>query len=84
LKATLATVENNVKKAQATLTEAKAIVGQKQAKLLALQNAPKILADAQAKLVTAKNDLANKMAILDEAVAKLKSLQAVQGEAQKQ
>lgn len=84
LKATLATVENNVKKAQATLTDAKAIVGQKQAKLLALQNAPKILADAQAKLVTAKNDLANKMAILDEAVAKLKSLQAVQAEAQKQ
>ncbi|HEN2953253.1 TPA: C39 family peptidase [Streptococcus agalactiae] len=84
LKATLATVENNVKKAQATLTEAKAIVGQKQAKLLALQNAPKILADAQAKLVTAKNDLANKMAILDEAVAKLKSLQDVQAEAQKQ
>ncbi|HEO2885588.1 TPA: C39 family peptidase, partial [Streptococcus agalactiae] len=84
LKATLATVENNVKKAQATLTEVKAIVGQKQAKLLALQNAPKILADAQAKLVTAKNDLANKMAILDEAVAKLKSLQAVQAEAQKQ
>ncbi|HEM9341974.1 TPA: C39 family peptidase [Streptococcus agalactiae] len=84
LKATLATVENNVKKAQATLTETKAIVGQKQAKLLALQNAPKILADAQAKLVTAKNDLANKMAILDEAVAKLKSLQAVQAEAQKQ
>ncbi|HEO8136244.1 TPA: C39 family peptidase [Streptococcus agalactiae] len=84
LKATLATVENNVKKAQATLTEAKAIVGQKQAKLLALQNAPKILAEAQAKLVTAKNDLANKMAILDEAVAKLKSLQAVQAEAQKQ
>ncbi|HGD2224746.1 TPA: C39 family peptidase [Streptococcus agalactiae] len=84
LKATLATVENNVKKAQATLTDAKAIVGQKQAKLLALQNAPKILSDAQAKLVTAKNDLANKIAILDEAVAKLKSLQAVQGEAQKQ
>ncbi|HEO7006116.1 TPA: C39 family peptidase [Streptococcus agalactiae] len=84
LKATLATVENNVKKAQATLTDAKAIVDQKQADLQALQNAPKILAEAQAKLVTAKNDLANKMAILDEAVAKLKSLQAVQAEAQKQ
>ncbi|MFS5210475.1 C39 family peptidase [Streptococcus agalactiae] len=84
LKATLATVENNVKKAQATLTDAKAIVGQKQAKLLALQNAPKILADAQAKLVTAKNDLANKIAILDEAVAKLKELEAIKADAQNQ
>ncbi|MGV3419088.1 C39 family peptidase [Streptococcus agalactiae] len=84
LKATLATVENNVKKAQATLTEAKAIVGQKQAKLLALQNAPKILAEAQAKLVTAKNDLANKIAILDEAVAKLKELEAIKADAQNQ
>lgn len=84
LKATLATVENNVKKAQATLTDAKAIVGQKQAKLLALQNAPKILSDAQAKLVTAKNDLANKIAILDEAVAKLKELEAIKADAQNQ
>ncbi|HHL2029668.1 TPA: LPXTG cell wall anchor domain-containing protein, partial [Streptococcus agalactiae] len=63
---------------------AKAIVGQKQAKLLALQNAPKILSDAQAKLVTAKNDLANKIAILDEAVAKLKELEAIKADAQNQ
>ncbi|MFS5167654.1 C39 family peptidase [Streptococcus halichoeri] len=84
LKATLATVENNVKKAQATLTDAKAIAGQKQADLQALQNAPKILADAQAKLVTAKNDLADKVAILDKEVAKLKELQAVKAEAQNQ
>ncbi|HEN6546647.1 TPA: C39 family peptidase [Streptococcus agalactiae] len=84
LKATLATVENNVKKAQATLTDAKAIVDQKQADLQALQNAPKILAEAQAKLVTAKNDLANKIAILDEAVAKLKELEAIKADAQNQ
>lgn len=84
LKATLATVENNVKKAQATLTDAKAIVDQKQADLQALQNAPKILAEAQAKLVTAKNDLANKIAILDETVAKLKELEAIKADAQNQ
>ncbi|HGK6951912.1 TPA: C39 family peptidase [Streptococcus agalactiae] len=84
LKATLATVENNVKKAQATLTDAKAIVGQKQADLQALQNASKILADAQDKLVTAKNDLANKIAILNEAVAKLKELEAIKADAQNQ
>ncbi|HGI1798063.1 TPA: C39 family peptidase [Streptococcus agalactiae] len=84
LEATLVNAKNKVTDAQDKLTSVQMILGQKQAKLLALQNAPKILADAQAKLVTAKNDLANKMAILDEAVAKLKSLQAVQAEAQKQ
>ncbi|ELY5748219.1 C39 family peptidase [Streptococcus iniae] len=84
LKATLATVENNVKKAQATLTDAKAIVGQKQVDLQALQNAQKVLAEAQAKLLSAKADLANKTTILEGEMAKLKALQAEKVEAQNQ
>ncbi|WP_203261454.1 C39 family peptidase [Streptococcus uberis] len=87
----LASLQDNYVKAQASVTEAKTTLStaktslvQKQAKLLALQNAPKVLSDAQAKLVTAKSDLANKMAILDKEVAKLKELQAVQAQAENQ
>ncbi|HGH7976373.1 LPXTG cell wall anchor domain-containing protein [Streptococcus dysgalactiae] len=84
LEATLVNAKNKVTDAQDKLTSVQMILGQKEAKLLALQNAPKILADAQAKLVTAKNDLANKIAILDEAVAKLKELEAIKADAQNQ
>lgn len=87
----LASLQDNYVKAQASVTEAKTTLStaktslvQKQAKLLALQNAPKVLSDAQAKLVTAKSDLANKMAILDKEETKLKELQAVQAQAQNQ
>lgn len=84
LKATLATVENNVKKAQATLTDAKAIVGQKQADLQALQNAPKVLSDAQVRLAQAKSELANKVSTLNQAIVKLKELQSKQADAEAQ
>ncbi|HEO6721951.1 TPA: C39 family peptidase [Streptococcus agalactiae] len=84
LEATLVNAKNKVTDAQDKLTSVQMILGQKEAKLLALQNAPKILADAQAKLVTAKNDLTNKIAILDEAVAKLKELEAIKADAQNQ
>ncbi|WP_165737607.1 LPXTG cell wall anchor domain-containing protein [Streptococcus dysgalactiae] len=82
--AALANAQNKVKKAQDSLTSAQTILGQKQADLQALQNAPKVLAEAQAKLLSAKADLVNKKAILDKEVAKLKELQAVQAEAQNQ
>lgn len=84
LEATLVNAKNKVTDAQNKLTSVQMILGQKEAKLLALQNAPKILADAQAKLVTAKNELANKIAILNEAVAKLKELEAIKADAQNQ
>lgn len=84
LEATLVNAKNKVTDAQDKLTSVQMILGQKEAKLLALQNAPKILADAQTKLVTAKNDLANKIAILNEAVAKLKELEAIKADAQNQ
>ncbi|SUN28543.1 Laminin subunit alpha [Streptococcus agalactiae] len=84
LKATLVNAKNKVTDAQDKLVSVQTILGQKEAKLLALQNAPKILADAQAKLVTAKNNLANKIAILNEAVAKLKELEAIKADAQNQ
>lgn len=84
LEATLVNAKNKVTDAQDKLVSVQTILGQKEAKLLALQNAPKILADAQAKLVTAKNDLANKIAILNEAVAKLKELEAIKADAQNQ
>lgn len=80
----LANAQNKMKKAQDSLTSAQMILGQKQADLQALQNAPKVLAEAQAKLLSAKADLVNKKAILDKEVAKLKELQAVQAEAQNQ
>ncbi|KLJ32955.1 MULTISPECIES: LPXTG cell wall anchor domain-containing protein [Streptococcus] len=80
----LANAQNKMKKAQDSLTSAQTILGQKQADLQALQNAPKVLAEAQAKLLSAKADLVNKKAILDKEVAKLKELQAVQAEAQNQ
>ncbi|WP_249629691.1 LPXTG cell wall anchor domain-containing protein [Streptococcus uberis] len=80
----LANAQNKMKKAQDSLTSAQTILGQKQAELQALQNAPKVLAEAQAKLLSAKADLVNKKAILDKEVAKLKELQAVQAEAQNQ
>lgn len=84
LEATLVNAKNKVTDAQDKLVSVQTILGQKEAKLLALQNAPKILADAQAKLVTAKNNLANKIAILNEAVAKLKELEAIKADAQNQ
>ncbi|GFE43835.1 hypothetical protein ScFU1_15160 [Streptococcus canis] len=84
LEAILVNAKNKVTDAQDKLVSVQTILGQKEAKLLALQNAPKILADAQAKLVTAKNDLANKIAILNEAVAKLKELEAIKADAQNQ
>lgn len=87
----LASLQDNFKEAQASVADAKTSLdtaktnlAQKQANLLSLQNAPKVLTESQAKLVTAKTDLANKMAILDKEVAKLKELQAVQAEAQNQ
>lgn len=87
----LASLQDNFKEAQASVADAKTSLdtakknlAQKQANLLSLQNAPKVLTELQAKLVTAKTDLANKMAILDKEVAKLKELQAVQAEAQNQ
>lgn len=87
----LASLQDNFKEAQASVADAKTSLDtaktnleQKQANLLSLQNAPKVLTESQAKLVTAKTDLANKMAILDKEVAKLKELQAVQAEAQNQ
>ncbi|MCK1215723.1 C39 family peptidase [Streptococcus uberis] len=87
----LASLQDNFKEAQASVADAKTSLdtvktnlAQKQANLLSLQNAPKVLTEAQAKLVTAKTDLANKMAILDKEVAKLKELQVVQAEAQNQ
>ncbi len=80
----LANAQNKVKKAQDSLTSAQTILGQKQADLQALQNAPKVLAEAQAKLLSAKADLVNKKAILDKEVAKLKELKAVHAEAQNQ
>lgn len=80
----LANAQNKMKKAQDSLTSAQTILGQKQADLQALQNAPKVLAEAQAKLLSAKADLVNKKAILDKEVAKLKELQAVQAEVQNQ
>ncbi len=84
LEATLVNAKNKVTDAQDKLVSVQTILGQKEAKLLALQNAPKILADAQAKLVTAKNNLANKIAIVNEAVAKLKELEAIKADAQNQ
>ncbi|MBE3601291.1 C39 family peptidase [Streptococcus agalactiae] len=87
----LASLQDNFKEAQASVADAKTSIdtaktnlAQKQANLLSLQNAPKVLTEAQAKLVTAKTDLANKMVILDKEVAKLKELQVVQAEAQNQ
>lgn len=87
----LASLQDNFKEAQASVADAKTSLdtaktnlAQKQANLLSLQNAPKVLIEAQAKLVTAKTDLANKVAILDKEIAKLKELQAVQAEAQNQ
>lgn len=87
----LASLQDNFKEAQASVADAKTSLdtaktnlAQKQANLLSLQNAPKVLIEAQAKLVTAKTDLANKVAILDKEIAKLKALQAVQAEAQNQ
>ncbi|HFH8018405.1 TPA: cell wall anchor protein [Streptococcus agalactiae] len=87
----LASLQDNFKEAQASVADAKTSLdtaktnlAQKQANLLSLQNAPKVLIEAQAKLVTAKTDLANKVAILDKEIAKLKELQAVQAEVQNQ
>ncbi|MFS5201026.1 C39 family peptidase [Streptococcus agalactiae] len=84
LEATLVNAKNKVTDAQDKLTSVQTILGEKEAKLLALQNAPKVLAEAQEKLLSAKADLANKTTILEEEMAKLKVLKAVQAEAQKQ
>ncbi|MGX9845547.1 C39 family peptidase [Streptococcus iniae] len=84
LEATLVNAKNKVTDAQDKLTSAQTILGQKQENLLDLQEAPNVLAKAQAKLLSAKAELANKTTILKEEIAKLKALQAVQAEAQKQ
>ncbi|EPV86438.1 hypothetical protein SAG0014_04260 [Streptococcus agalactiae FSL S3-586] len=85
----LASLQDNLKEAQASVADAKTSLdtaktnlAQKQANLLSLQNASKVLSDVEAKLVTAKSDLANKMDIPDKEVAKLKELQVVQAQAQ--
>ncbi len=87
----LASLQDNLKEAQASVADAKTSLdtaktnlAQKQANLLSLQNASKVLSDVEAKLVTAKSDLANKMDIPDKEVAKLKELQVVQAQAQNQ
>ncbi|MBA2796710.1 LPXTG cell wall anchor domain-containing protein, partial [Streptococcus porcinus] len=89
--ATLATLQFNlanaqakVKEAQLALSNANTTVGQKEAHLLNLQNAPKVLSDAQVRLAQAKAEVANKMTVLNQEIAKLKELQANKVDAEAQ
>lgn len=70
--------EANVKVKQTTLAQAEAKVIELVQYVEDLKNAPKVLADAQAKLVEAERALAEKVNILETEQAKLKTLEAVQ------
>lgn len=70
--------EANVKVKQTTLAQAEAKVIELVQYVEDLKNAPKVLADAQAKLVEAEKALAEKVNILETEQAKLKTLEAVQ------
>ncbi|EPU19411.1 hypothetical protein SAG0134_03105 [Streptococcus agalactiae LMG 14608] len=60
LQAKLTEAQTSVAEAKTSLDTVKTNLTQKQANLLSLQNAPKVLSEAQDKLVIAKSDLAKK------------------------
>lgn len=84
LQSNLANVQAKVKEAQLALSNANTAVGQKETQLLNLQNAPKVLADAQTRLSQAKAELAKKVSILNQEIVKLKELQSKQADAEAQ
>ncbi|ESR08901.1 cell wall anchor protein [Streptococcus iniae] len=84
LQSNLTIAQAKVKEAQLALTQSEATVNQKEAQLLSLQNVPKVLSDAQVRLAQAKAVLANKVTVLNQAIVKLKELQANKADAEAQ
>lgn len=79
----LENLASSLREAEATVKEKEAVLAQAEVKAEDLKNAPKVLAEAQAKLAEAEKVLAEKLNILEDEQAKLKTLEAVQAEARK-